>query len=191
MINLLNKLELDKKKIFLIAGLSVLILLLDVNLVIKKQLKGINNVSSKIVKLRTDLINLNKELAAMQDLQRNQAGLKQTKPLKEKKIISQEEVPPLLQDISNLANRNRIKITQIKPFKKLDIKEGKSAQSSDLIPLLITIDLSSKYHNFGRFINDLENLERFIAVQDMVITRDPDDYLSQDMNLVLVTYVKK
>lgn len=189
MINLLNKIQLDKKKIFFIVLGSFVILYLDFVFLIGLQFKHIKNISPKIIKLKQDMENFSKELATMQDLKGKQVETKQKALLKAKKVISEEQIALLLQSISDVANKNNVSISKILPSKAKE--ERASAGTLKLTSLLITLDLSCGYHNLGRFLNDLENAENFITVQEMKITYSSSDYLRQNVNLVLKTYVKK
>lgn len=185
MINLLNKLALDNKKIFAIALVCLIIIYIDFTFLTKLQLRTIGNSRTKIIKLKEDMGALIRDLKIMQ-----QSQIKQVAPLKSKKIISDEEIPSLLQDISDIANKHNVKIKQIKPSRDTKAKD-EAVQGAILSPTIITLDLSCGYHSLGSFLNDLENAVRFIAVQGMKVTSSSSDYLNQSVNLVLKTYVKK
>lgn len=186
----LNKLELDNKKILLIILICLIILYLDFSFIIKLQLQGIRTVGAKIIKLKTDIDNLTKDLSRLEELRRTVTQTKQETVLKAQKIISEEELPLLLQDISDLANMHKVKIMQIKPSKDTKAKEEAIAKVK-ILPVMLTLDLSCSYHSLGSFINALENTKQFIAVQDLKIRRSSDDYFRRDVDLLLKTYVKK
>lgn len=184
--------ELDKKKIFLLILLSLVILYIDFSFIIKLQLKGVRSIREKIIKIKKDIGNLNKDLAALQNLKQKQTKVekKQEEILKAKRIISEGQIPLLLQDISDLANRYKVKIMQIRPSKDAKAKE-EVIEGEAFLPITIMLDLSCTYHSLGSFINALENTGVFIAVQDIKIRRSSDNYLSGDVDLTLKTYVKK
>ena len=181
--------KLDKKKILLFIFVSVIVLCIDLSFIMKPQLNGLRSAGEKIIKIKKDIDGLNKDLATLKRIQatdiKKQGGI-----LKAKRIVSEGEMPLLLQNISDLANRHKVKIMQIKPLKdakaKAEVIEGKTFS-----PVTITLDLSCVYHSLGSFINDLENAQFFIAVQDIKIMRSSGDYLSQEADLTLKTYVKK
>lgn len=192
MTNLLGKLKLYNRKIVLLAAAGLIILCLDVRFLLKLQFQKIKDASPKVVKLKADIDNLSRELVNLQDLQRRQSQLKQEGALKAKKIISEEEMPLLLQRISDLANKNKVSITQIKPSQEVKAKEKKASTGAvKFSPVLITLDLSGGYHNLGNFLSDLENMEEFVAAEEMKITRALSDYVTENVNLVLKAYVKK
>ena len=191
LLNKLNALKLDNKKIFLIALACLLMLYLDFAFMMKLQLQGIRTLTPKIIKLKRDVDNLAKDLSWMQDLERKASkAQKQIVALKTKEIISEDKLLLLLQEVSDLANKNRVKLMQINTSKDTKVQEEVIA-GERLLPIIITLDLTCGYHFLGSFINALENAGHFIDLQDMKIVRDPHNYLLQNVNLVLRTYVKK
>jgi len=198
--DLLSKLKLgglDKKKILMIAAIGVAILYLDFAVVLKLQLKWIKNTSPKIVKLSKDIADLNKELANTRNLQDKEAKIRQKAASKGKKIISAEEIPLLLQHISDIANKNNANMAKMTPAKDKESKPkapkngSAAAAAASFGQATITLDLSCSYHNLGKFINDLENLQEFVAVEEMKITHGADDYVRQNVSLTLKTNVRK
>jgi Tfp pilus assembly protein PilO len=186
----LNKLELDQKKAASLGLVCLAVLIFDVAFPMKWQFRAIKNTSAKAAKLKTDLKKINKDLATVKGLKDKQAGQKEA--AKSRKLISGDQITALLQAISDIANKNSIKIVQMKPSKEIKGKGEKfSFDTTKFGPLTITLDLVCDYHHLGKFINELENSESFVAVQEIRIIRDTDDYLHQNVNLALKTYVKK
>lgn len=194
---LADKFQSDKQKIILAAFFALLIGYADYAFIIKSQLRVLKNKETKIIKLKKDIGALNKALAAMKDT-------KPTPAAKIKEMITEEKVTSLLQDISDMANKNNIKIIQIKPSRELKEKAAmakpakeKAAKvktptaSSESSTLTITLDLVCNYPSLNNFINALENSNVLIIVQGIKIAGDPGNYLQQNVNLVLKTYVKK
>jgi Tfp pilus assembly protein PilO len=198
MINLLDKSrilnligKLDNKKIFLLMLICAIILYLDLNFFIKLQLQAIRTMTPKITKLKKDIDNLAKDLAKVQDLKNRQSKDKQQMGVsKPKEIISEDQTPLLLQAISDLANKNKVKITQINTTTDAKAQEEVIA-GEKLSPITIKLDLTCNYHSLGSFINDLENTKQFIELQEIKIARNPSDYFLENTNLVLKTYAKK
>lgn len=187
----LETLELDNKKIILVILFSVLVLYLDINFVFKNQLGALKKIEPAIVGLKKNLENLKSDLVKMQELKKKQIGPPE-KAVKAKKIIPSEQLASLLQNLSDIANKNNVKIEQIKPAKDTQIsKQDKLPGMDKFQPVLITLDLESDYHNLGKFINDIENGKIFISVQSAKITTQQADFFKQKVNLVLSTYVKK
>lgn len=197
MINLLNRLGFlnrsvsDKKKIFLIILVCLLLVYID-SFLLKAQLKNIKTIRPKIIKLKQDLDTLAKDLLILQDLKQRQGQAKQAKALQVKRIIPEEQIPSLLQDISSIANKHKIKIMQINPSKELQMKEEKvSGGLTNFTPRAIILNLSCDYHRLGKFISDLENAQDFLAVEELRIIPDANNYFLQNTKLVLKTYVRR
>jgi len=188
----LNQIELDNKKIMLIILASIAVFYIDLNFILKAQLKALGKSRTEIVNMQKELVSFKKDFNNMQDLKAKQALLPQKQVTKAKKIISENQIAGLLQDISKIANNNEVGILQLRP-----LRESQSAGSamvkavSGLTPFFILLDLSSGYHNLGKFINELENSQVFVGVKDIKITSIESDYLKQKVSLTLYTYVKK
>ena len=189
--NGVNGLKVDNKKIFIIVFVGALIVYMDFAFIMKLQLQGIRTLTPKIIKLKKDFDNLAKDLSWMHDLGLEAGKDKaQIGALKPKEIISEDKILLLLQKVSDLANKNRVKIMQINTSKDTKVQEEVIA-GERLLPIIITLDLTCGYHSLGSFINALENAGQYIDVQDIKIIRDPRVYLLQNVNLVLKTYAKK
>ena len=76
-------------------------------------------------------------------------------------------------------------ITQIKPAYELQKTAVKFS------PFLINLDLIAEYHNFGKFINTLENNEFLIVIESFKIEAQAKDPLRQKITVTLKTYVEK
>lgn len=187
-----EKLELDNKKLILVILIFVIFLYADFNFLLKMQLAALKTSGPKIAGLKKDFDNLRKDLVKMQELKKKQIAPGQKTLLRLKKIISSEQLTSLLQDLSNIANKDDIKIEQIKPSKEGQaLKQEKIAGMDKFQPVLITLDLTCDYHHLGKFINDIEDGENYVAIQGMKIKSQPNEYFKQKVSLVLKTYVKK
>ena len=185
-LNKLNKIEWDNKKVLVVILICLIIIYIDFSFLIKSQRQAITSVGEKTIKLKQDIDALTKDLATMQ-----QAQTKQEVALKVKKIISEEQMPMLFQEISNIANKNNIKIMEMIPSKESKAKEEKALVAPKTPLAFITLDLFGGYHNLGRFINDLENAEILMAVENLKIVPQQNDYFKHGITLILKTYVKK
>lgn len=187
-----KKLESDKKMTLLIIPVCLILLYLDFTFVMKPQLSGIKTLTPKIIKLKKDLSGIEKDLLRMQDLKNKQIEGKLKQFSGAPKIISEEYIALLLQEVSDLANKNAVRIVQMKPEKAAQSqKQEKVSPPAKITPLLINLELLCDYHHLGGFLNDLENAQSFIAVQNIKITSQAADFFRQKVNLVLRTYVKK
>ena len=131
----------------------------------------------------------------MEEAKRKLAEQKEIPKSKSKIIITEEQMPALLEAISGMANKRNIQIGQIRPIretkKEVKGKKDKVVETKKFSILYIALDLSCEYHNLGLFISDLENTPEFIWVQDIKLNSDNDNYFKQRATVLLKTYVKK
>ncbi len=173
----------DKEKLILVGIVSCLILYLEFGVFFRMQHQAIRDAGPKIAKLKKDIDTFNRESAMLQSSkQKNAPGA-----VKVKNIVSEQSLPNLWQSISDIADRNSVKILQMRPVKG---KEEVVA-SAKCVNYTVVLDLSCGYHNLGAFLGELENADQFIAVQDIKIKGVSNDYFHQDVNVVLKTYARK
>ena len=186
----LTNIQLDKQKKTLIVIICAIIIYLDATVILKTQIAALNSLNPKIVRSKSDLVNLNRDLESMRASKDRQSEGTQKAIIKSSKLLLEGQLTGLLRDISSEANKFDIKISQIRPDRK--IQAAKSAVAGDkFTPILIILDLTGDYHNLGKFINRLENFPVFLSVQELKVSTRLPDYLKQKVILGLKTYVTK
>jgi len=185
----------NNKKLILIALLAVFFLYADYTFVLQPRLKNINSLSAKISKRRADIGSLSKDLAKLEEAKRKAKEAGNDIPAKSKSILSDADIPLLLNEISAIANNFQIKIMQIKPVKEI-VKDAKGAKTKpakarNFTAELITLELTGDYHDFGKFLNTLEDNKVLLIAEDCKISPLQGNYLQQNIKLVLRTYVKE
>ncbi len=175
--------QLNKKKIIGILFIAIVVVYIDVAFFMSLQLKAVKKADSDFKKLSAEKTRFEKEFAQSQ---KAQGGMQMTK-----EIIAEAEIPLLLQDITDLANKNNVKILQLNPVKAVKAgKAKKGAPAAEFNFNLIALSLTCDYHSLGLFINDLENAPKFMAVEELKIVPGSDSIFQQNVNLVIKTYVK-
>lgn len=185
-----DRVRADDKKLLLFALSVLIIVFLDTGLFLNYQIQAIRRLNPKITKLKADINTLKEGVNRMEGVKSAQTASQAEALQRYKRALSEEEVPRLLQDISEKARQNNVKILQMRPAKQ-PLLAANLAEMRDLVPLLIALDLSCGYHQLGRFINDLEEADNFIAVEEMSIGAQEGNYLVQKVDLILRSYVKK
>jgi len=192
--DLINKLAQDKKIVIFIVIICFIIIYLDFSFILKAQFSSIKDSGPKIIKLKQDLEQFAKDFKKMQDFQANEKSGKQSGLKKNKRLISEGEIVSLLDGISDSAEKNKVVISHMKYSREsvtTTAKQSKAVSSPKMLPLLINIELTAGYHELGKFIDDLENLPVFLALQNMKISLQSADFLKQKVTLSLRTYVRK
>jgi Tfp pilus assembly protein PilO len=190
-----DKIELDNKKILLILLACGFIIYLELAFLLRGQLEGIGRVGPKIKRLSSDIAGLDNDLNNIQALKKKQDANKQKALQEAKRVISDDQIAALLDEISDVAEKNEVRIAQIRPLRQplpqAAIGKGAAPAAARFSALLISMDLSADYHRLGRFINDLENGPTFLVVESLKISANPANYLKQSAQLAVRTYVKK
>ncbi|MBL7070038.1 MAG: type 4a pilus biogenesis protein PilO [Candidatus Omnitrophica bacterium] len=183
MIKQIQELKLDKQKIILIVVVTLVLAYLDFSFVIGMQSGSLKQLNQKISKVKSDIDNTKRELIRMQQLE----GAPEKAKLVTKEFIAEEGIPMLLSEISNISNKDKIKITQIEPLKNPD-RIPDLPGAANLLPVAIDLEITGGYHQLGAFLSDLENSANFIAVNQISIISQGDDYNIQRISLRLITY---
>lgn len=188
LVALVDKVAMDKKNIILAVIVGLTLIYVDFSFVLKPQLAGFKVINGRIIERKKEINKLKTELQQTKDIKLEQE--KEGKQLlKSKKIISEGDMPALLKVISDLANKNQVRLNQIKPAK--EIKDAKAAKAQKFDVMSITLDLTADYHRLGAFINDLENNDALVWFSDLRAVSNPNDFFHQDVKLVIKAYVKK
>lgn len=90
-------------------------------------------------------------------------------------------IPGLINNITNIANKYNISIKSIK------LGEEKQ-EDSYYKSMTLDLEMRGTYHNFGRFLADVSQLQRLVTMHGFVLKPQPSkpDEVSTDLNLVLV-----
>jgi Tfp pilus assembly protein PilO len=175
----------DKNKLILAIVAVVIILYLDISFGIKSQLRALRAVTPKIVRLKTDLKNLNADLVRMQ---RQEAGFAIDQI---KELVSPGQLAGLIEEISSLANQKDVRISKIKPVRRQSEEvDSRPLLDEDYSLALIELEVFSGYHQLGRFLSDLESHSVFLEITDLDIRQTKEDPFEHKIKLKLKTYVQ-
>ncbi|MDP2943653.1 MAG: type 4a pilus biogenesis protein PilO [Candidatus Omnitrophota bacterium] len=192
MIKVIQKIQLDKKKIIAGAIILLIILYIDFTFILKSQFNLWKAINPKIAQLKKDIKKLNDDLAILSTSIKGKQETQETTQRTAEKIIKEEKIPNLLEEISKIANKRDVKIMQIKPLSSPPTaKPELTTAATKLFPVSIKLDLLGGYHQLGKFINDLENASVFMEVENLRISSQTSSIITQQIELTLKTYVKK
>lgn len=184
-----------QKKNILIALSIVVFLYIDYAYILMPQIKSLKNISAKLKTAKKDLADYRGYGADTLGLQNDLEIIKKKNLIMEDMVFVDADMPLLLDDISRQAAFCGVKILQINP-------QSQSSQSKDkaeppveisgfkLQPVEVKIELSSEYHQVGKFLSRVEE-NPLIAVSDLKMVRDNSDLAKQKTALTLRIYVKQ
>lgn len=178
----------DNKNLpYVLGGVAVVIILyyiIFIGPILGKLFKSIPEIS----KLKTELQLTKSDIEKKELFKKELAALKEKFVLYETKLPGEKEIPSVLGNLSKIAKVSGIDINKIELLLRSD--SGKTA-AKDSVYTEIPIEISAKcgYHDLGIFINKLENSERFMKVDDIVIEGNPSSPRVHNVKLIVNTYV--
>ena len=175
-----------REKVMILALGGLFIFALDVMIFIQPLIKSISQNMPQLYALRD-------EAKTLREDQKNKAVTHQkweTSTVeigeRQKVLVASNEVPQLLENLSQQANDSHLKITSLKPVDSSIVSETKSYAS---VP--IHISALAGTHEFGAFLGRLESGNTFFRVKDIKIASNPADEKRHLVELLVETYRKE
>ncbi len=183
---LLNKLPQadEKNKKFILGGILLFIFLIYYFVIMQPQLSTLRTLNPEIMLITQDLKKIETDVTQMAQYRKQVEVLQKKVDQVGGGIKTKEDVPRILEQISRMANKYRIRIDQIMPLVEnqevlLKNNDGK------YMALPIAIDCQGGYHDFGRFVNDIEQNNASLKVDRFTITANTQDMLKHSIKLTL------
>lgn len=184
---LLQKLTADKKTTITVVLFAAVILVADGMSLIPWQWHSLGACLSKASSLRSNLKNLNADLARFQQ---KKNAKKSGEELHPKRIVNEEELSAVFQFIADVANKNGIILSELKPVVATKAAVPLLPAGVRASARLMNVRLSGGYHQIGQFINALENAEYIFMVEEFLIRPQEEGPLNEQAVITLATYVK-
>jgi type IV pilus assembly protein PilO len=143
----------------------------------------------KIFKTRSDVCEARSLIADMDTLKKKAADFESKIEHYEKKLPAEQEVPSLLENLSKMARNANTTIASITPVPASTVKGQRERGGQVYKEMPISITARSGYHELGRFIDHLENGDRFIKVVNISIKANATTPRKHDVGLIVYTYV--
>lgn len=162
-----------KNRYYIFIGILLAVFLLDYLLLMNPQLAALRKISPEI-KIVSDQIKKVKE--DVQKLDAYRADLEETAKKLDAaglKVKSRHEVPVILERIASIAAETGVKIDQIMPD-TLDQELLTENARRKYFDLPIYLEARSGYHNFGRFLNKIDQDDISLRVGAFTIAATDD-----------------
>ena len=178
----------DKKtQVMILAGLLVILaIVIYVSFIFKPQLARVLEAVSEAGSLGADLKQAESNIKNIPIFKKNIAAYEEKVDRYEKMLPAEQEIPSLLENLSNMAKSSNIKIVGIIPVVGKDEKPKKALVYQE-IPILI--NAKSGYHELGKFLSSMENSDRFMKVADIQIRSNVQSPKKHDVELLVLTYI--
>lgn len=180
----------EKQKIYILAAiLGAAGLILYYNLLLKPQFSRFiaSNKEFRIIKAR---VKSEEALIANEaGINRQYDNFKKQAGYLEKRLPGQDQISSLLEDFSNIAESSGVKILRLKPIEEPPPVSRQKAVSNSYSEFQILIEARAGYHQLGVFVNNLENMDRFIKVTDIDVAGTDKNPRYHDIKMRIITYV--
>lgn len=181
----------QRTQYYVLIGILVGILLLDVGLIMVPQFIGISKMSSateenlkNIEQLKNNQMRLPQYNLQVRNIQLEIDAI-------HKYIRSESEIPMVLESISRLATQYDIRIDQLMPLKST-MRELVRTEDGVYLAISISIKAQGGFHNLGQFLGHMENEKMFLTMQQLECTGNPENTKVHDINLILeITVLQK
>lgn len=158
----------DRKTVLLFGGVALLIYL-DISFVLKPQIISLNKINSKMKDLHQRLSLISRDILRESEMKDRLEKLREE--LKKTRVMFEEEISDVINEISKIANRTNVKIKKISLSKDLEVLLLDSPMGK-FYPLTILLEILAGYHHLGRFLDLLESDERFLKIEEINITSE-------------------
>jgi len=159
----------NAKNPFLLIGIVLLVVfILDYLFVMQFQLGTLRSLSPKIKELSEEVKTTKKNIELLPQFRKELTRLSGELGDINRKIRTRQDIPAILEDISRLANKNGVKIQQIMPNTSVE-KSLLQNEDGQYFSIPIIMEARSGYHQFGKFLNQLENEDVLLQTRDFTI----------------------
>lgn len=192
----------QKKNILIALGIAMF-LYVDYAYILMPQITNLKNISAKLKTAKKYLADYAGYGTDTAGLQNDLEVIKKKNLIMEDMVFADADMLLLLDDTSRMAQSCGVKILQINPRSQISPSKDKVEPSASprgepsaeitgfkLQPVEVKIELSSGYHQLGKFLSRLEE-NPLIAVSDLKVVRDNLDLAKQKTSLTLRVYVRQ
>ena len=184
----ITKLGKEKTQIYILCSFVVVIVLVSYfYFFLKPRMNILRKVLPKVAALSKESKEADKLIDNVDNLKAEIAQLKKGMSQYEARLPTQKEISSILNNLSDLASWENIKITEIKELETIKGEMGEGEQAYSGVP--IEIDMKSGYHQLGKFINQIENSDRLMKIDDLEINSASESLTEHNVRLIVSSFV--
>lgn len=184
----LNILKYADKKTLQKSGILIVVILIFVMIFLMPAVKNNKKLREKCVEVENNIIRTIKKIEDLPQLERQKDDTEQYVKEVMGRLLEVRDKTQLIGDVSDIAKQTEVTITSMKPYPY----EHALPESflTYMKPLSYELLLECGYHQFGTFINKLENYDIILNVDEFHIEPKEDDEKTHRIKLILSTYAK-
>lgn len=177
-----NPSTLGRKEIMVMAIIFLLVVIL-LSYLMASQISSLRQTAKELAKEKATLGDVRRLIANRDKYGEEINRLEGRIQSYEAKLPERKEVPQLFRELDKIAAESQIKFVRV--------EEALSEEGKHYRRFYWKLQLEGGYHELGRFINKLENLDRFVRVDNIQINANPKNFLKHNIRLEVSTFVSK
>jgi type IV pilus assembly protein PilO len=175
-----------KTRLAILMGLvSVLAAVIYVSFVLIPQVERVSDAVRQAAKVSAELKDAGADIADIPKLKDAMVSYEEKVNLYEKMLPAEQEIPTLLEGLSEMAKSSGVKIGGIMP---VATKEDRTKKADIYREQPILINAKCGFHELGRFLSRMENADRFMKVADINIKSTAQSPKKHEVELLVLTY---
>ena len=177
----------DKKtQIIVLTGLlSILAVIVYVSFILLPHVERVFGAVGTAAKASSDLKEAEFDISNIPKLKSNMVSYEEKIYKYEKMLPADNEIPTLLENLSEMARSSGVKIGGIMP---VTAKEDRIKRADVYKEQPILINAKCGFHELGKFLSNMENADRFIKVADISVKAASSSPKKHDVELLVLTY---
>ena len=184
----LSKLS-EKNRYYILGAILIAMILVNYFLPMRWMLKRFSEINPKASTLLKNLHQAKRDIRSQEKYRMQVAQLREQMKKAGSQILSKDEIPTILEEITMLAQQSRIKVNQIMPLKEYQ-KLAFTNDEGKFLSLPISLNLRGGYHDIGRFLNRMEKDKIFMSVTDFEIAASGDDPIRHTVSMTVKTFIR-
>jgi Tfp pilus assembly protein PilO len=189
----LRQISVFKNNPLAIIAAAAVIFILDAGFLLRWQFESVCRFSAQVKQLSTEIADLKSDTKFFATYKNKLTDLRNEVADLNKAVITEENLPAVIESISKFANMSGVRILEIKPITENAAEQKTVKMGTDVFfRKKISISVKTGFHQLGRFMALLENHTVFLNIKNIEIRADGQEFLRQTVTMTVeVVVVRK
>ncbi|MFC1698533.1 type 4a pilus biogenesis protein PilO [Candidatus Omnitrophota bacterium] len=161
----------------------ILLVLIYLGFFFRPKVKELFALSAQASELKAEINTTRRDWSDIETLRKRLSFLQDKNVFYQTRLPDEKEIPVILAYLSTAAKKINVKINKIEPGEQ-NLLAGQIYYG---LPILLKAEC--RFHQLGRFIDELEKADRFMKITDLKIVANQGAEQVLYIQLVIVTYV--
>ena len=170
----------ERITLFVIVALGILV---GFYYLLTPQIERISFLRKNITQKKAEIQRAKNMIAKKPQLEREFQAMQELIEEYQDRMPGEDKIPAFLSSLTDLANEHKINVMYINPC-KVNLSKG---QVYAAYPIKLGIE--GGYHQIARFVNALENLERFVKISKINLVSNDKNNLKHETEIYLSIFI--